>query len=68
MAGLQIPPSGLYSVPNVSFHLCAATSLPSHCSLYTSEIIGLKGQQQPAQGVALGWLLLALRAVFSAKH
>ena len=61
MAGLQIPPSGLYSVPNVSFHLCAATPLPSHYSLYTSEIIGLEGQQQPAQGNALGTMVVCYK-------
>ena len=30
----------------------------SNNSLYTSEIIGLKGQQQPAQGNALGAMVV----------
>ena len=30
----------------------------SNNSLYTSEIIGLKGQQQPAQGNALGTMVV----------
>ena len=49
------------------FHLCAAIPLTSHYSLYTSEIIGLKGQQQPAQGNALGTMVVCYKRPTGAK-
>ena len=43
-------------------------SLKWDYSLYTSEIIGLKGQQQPAQGNALGIILWPMYALQGQKN